>query len=194
MNSVHEKLFQSWEIAVAKRLVHEFQKAWTCLGREDFDDLLQECLIHWYQARSEYNRSRGASRQTFMGRVVRNKLKDIVRECETDKRKVASLTVSLDDPVRNGEDERTWLEKLDYGSTEIVPPDPFDQVLLKADLSKAIRRLTPQQTKLCRLIGEDGLTVTEASECLKTPRSTIYDEIERIRAIFEKEGLKDYLP
>ncbi|MFH1374778.1 MAG: sigma-70 family RNA polymerase sigma factor [bacterium] len=193
MSSGYDKLFQSWEIAVAKRLVHEFQNAWTCLGREDFDDLLQECLIHWYQAKGEYDRSRGASLQTFMGRVIRNKLMDIVRECEADKRKVASLTVSLDDPVRDGEDGKTWLEQLDHGPTETAAPDPTNKVLLKADLSKAFRKLTPQQERLCRLIGDSGLTVTEASECLKTPRSTIYDEIERIRTIFEKEGLKEYL-
>ena len=95
--------------------------------------------------------------------------------------------------MRDGEDDRTWLEKLDKTLTDTVPPDPFNQVLLKIDLSKAFRKLTSQQERLCRLIGEGGLTVTELSECLKTPRSTIYDEIERIRTIFEKEGLKEYL-
>lgn len=56
-----------------------------------------------------------------------------------------------------------------------------------------LQKLTPKQKELCLLLGEKGLTVKEASEYLKTPRSTIYDELKRIRTIFMKEGLEDYL-
>jgi len=47
-NLSYEGLFEGWEVAVAKHLVNEFKKQWTCLDIDDFDDLLQECLTHWF--------------------------------------------------------------------------------------------------------------------------------------------------
>ena len=55
------------------------------------------------------------------------------------------------------------------------------------------QKLTPQQKKLCKLLGEEGLSVTEASKEMKKHRRHLYREIARIREVFEKEGLKDYL-
>ena len=89
----------------------EFQQKWPCLRKEGFDDLLQECLTHWFLARGEYEPTREASKQTFMGRVIRHKLTDLVRERETDKRKATYLTVSLDEPLGDDEETRQKEEK-----------------------------------------------------------------------------------
>lgn len=193
MTQNYQGLFQDWEIAVAKKLVHEFQGKWTCLEQEDFDDLLQECLIHWFSAKDDYDPSREATQKTFMGRIIRNKLIDLVREREADKRKIAHLTVSLDEPIGNDEDAQTLMDKIDEGAIADAPTDPFWEIQLKIDLSKVLKKLAPHQKKLCRLIGKKGLSVKEASEYLKTPRSTVYDELKRIRTIFMKEGLEKYL-
>jgi predicted DNA-binding protein YlxM (UPF0122 family) len=53
--------------------------------------------------------------------------------------------------------------------------------------------LNPKQKKLCYLLGQKGITIKEVSELLKTPRTTVYDEIKRIRAVFMKEGLNEYI-
>jgi len=193
MGQNYRGLFQDWEIAVAKKLVNEFQGKWRCLEREEFDDLLQECLTHWYFAKDDYDPGREASQKTFMGRIVRNKLTDLVRERESDKRKVAHLTVSLDKPLGEDEDSPTLIDKIDGGNVTDVLHNHSLEIHLKIDLSKALQKLTHQQKELCHLLGEKGLTVKEASDCLKTPRSTIYDELKRIRTIFMKEGLEDYL-
>ena len=37
---------QRWEIAVTKKLVGEFRRRSRSLAREEFDDLMQECLAH----------------------------------------------------------------------------------------------------------------------------------------------------
>ncbi len=189
----YRKLFQNWEIAVAKKLVSEFQHEWDCLRREDFDDLLQECLTHWFFAKGDYDPTREASQRTFMGRVIRNKLTDLVRERKSDKRKIADFTDSLDKPLGDDEDSLALIDKIDGQTISYNAPDPFFEIQLKIDLSKVLQKLTPKQKELCRLLGEEGLTVKEASEYLKTPRSTIYDELKRIRPIFMKEGLEDYL-
>ncbi len=193
MGQHYRGLFQDWEIAVAKKLVNEFQGKWRCLEREDFDDLLQECLIHWFFAKDDYDSTREASQKTFMGRIIRNKLTDLVRERESDKRKIAHLTVSLDEPLGDDEDSPALIDKIDEQTISDTAPNPFLEIQLKIDLSKALQKLTPTQKELCFLLGEKGLTVKEASDYLKTPRSTIYDELKRIRTIFMKEGLEDYL-
>lgn len=185
--------FQDWEIAVAKKLINEFQEKWSCLEREDFDDLLQECLTHWYFAKDDYDPGREASQKTFMGRIIRNKLTDLVREREADKRKIAHLSISLDKPLGDNEDSPALIDKIDEGSINDASHNHFLEIQLKIDLSKALQKLIPKQKELCLLLGEKGLTVKEASEYLKTPRSTIYDELKRIRTIFMKEGLEDYL-
>jgi DNA-directed RNA polymerase specialized sigma24 family protein len=100
MNLYYGGLFRDREIAVAKKIVAEYRRRWKCLFIEDFEDLLQECLTHWYFARDEYDHKLGASQTTFMGRIIRNKLTDLIREREADKRKMAHLTISLDECIR----------------------------------------------------------------------------------------------
>ena len=182
-------LFESWEIAVAKRLINDYRKAWSCLGREGFDDLLQECLVHWLDVRDGYDSGRDASKQTFMAKVIKNKLGNIIEKSTAEKRKTIYESISLDTPLSDDEDAPTLKDKIpDTKST----PRQTD-IDLKIGLSRAYQKLTPQQQKLCKLLGEDGLSMTEASKEMKKHRRHLYREIARIRAVFEKEGLKDYL-
>ncbi len=44
---------QGWEIAVTKKLIGEFRRRSRSLYREEFDDLLQECLMHWLEVRQQ---------------------------------------------------------------------------------------------------------------------------------------------
>jgi RNA polymerase sigma-70 factor, ECF subfamily len=187
-NLSYKGLFEGWEVAVAKKLVGEFKKQWRCLGTDDFEDLLQECLTHWLFAKDKYDPSAEASVKTFMGRVVRNKLSDIVKERGRDKRKVYQSCESLDQPLNDEEDASTLLD--------LLPDDEADfrlSVELGIDLPKAIRKLTPLQREICGLISEAGSNVTDISRQLGIRRKAVYREIERIRAIFENEGLKNYL-
>ena len=193
MSQNYRGLFNDWEIAIAKKLVDEFQRKWKCLEEEEFDDLLQECLIHWLFVKDSYDEAREASQKTYMGKVIRNKLTDLVREREADKRKISQFTVSLDEPLGNEEDAPSLIEKIDENAMGRSPSNSFSEIQLKIDLSKALQKLTPKQKKLCHLLKEEGFTIKRVSEYLKTPRSTVYDEIERIKNIFMKEDLEDYL-
>ena len=188
MNKNYRDLFEDSEIAVAKKLVNEFRRMLPCLQREGFEDLLQECLVHWLSAKETYDPAREASKSTFMGRIIRNKLTDLVREREADKRKLAHITSSLDEHLGNEDDPDALVDTI--ADTNL---SPILQIEMKIDLSQVLKRLTPKQKKLCHLLGNSGISIKDASERLKTPRSTIYDEIERIRRIFMKEGLNEYL-
>lgn len=189
-NLSYRGLFQDWEVAVAKNLVNEFKENWRCLDSDGFEDLLQECLTHWLFAKDRYDPSAEASEKTFMGRVVRNKLNDIVKGYERLCRRDSQNTASLDEPLFDEEDSTTLS---DVVTDKNLDSDPQDQVGLKTDLSQAYRHLTPKQKKLCDLLGREGLSIKEASEVLETPRGTIYEEIKRIKVIFHKQKLHEYL-
>jgi len=182
-------LFESWELAIAKKIIDEQRKEWRCLEREGFDDLLQECLMHWLDARDSYDSGRDASRRTFMAKVIRNKLSNIIEKSTAKKRKTIYESISLDDSLNDEEDSPALKDKIP--DTDDVPPQVKSE--LKIELSRAFHKLTPQQQKLCKLLGEGGLSVSEASKEMKKHRRHLYREIARIREVFEKEGLKDYL-
>ncbi|MEO8040906.1 MAG: sigma-70 family RNA polymerase sigma factor [Betaproteobacteria bacterium] len=187
-------LFEGWEIAVAKQLVGRFRSKWRSLGRESFEDLCQECLVHWFGVRDQFDPGREVSPRAFMAQVVRNKLADILREHESDRRKVNYVAASLDAPIGDDADAPTLLEALAEEPYEGAP-DVEDRFGTDAriDLEAVLARLTPFQQRLCRLLGEEGLTVQEASRLLGLPRATLYDALKRIRKVFAEFGLQDYL-
>lgn len=182
-------LFESWEFAVAKKVINDYRKNYKCLEREGFDDLLQECLIAWLDARDKYDSGRGASKKTYMAEVVGNVLGQIAIKARTDKRKTIYESISLDEPLNDEEDSPTLKDKL--AQSDDVPPQVKSE--LKIELSRVYHKLTPQQQELCKLLGEEGLSVPEASKRLNKHRMIIYREIARIKDLFEKEELKDYL-
>ncbi len=186
-------LFQDWEVAVVCKLVKEFQRQWTCLAREEFDDLLQECLSHWVVVKAQFDPKREASIKTFMGRIIRNKLTDLVRERESDKRKLGHLAISLDAPLTDEAEAPTLLDKLDEHACGDLPDLSFLGIQIKIDMATALKKLTARQQTLCQLLGEQGMTIQEASTALGISRSTLYDELKCIKALFIKTGLDDYL-
>ena len=193
MSQNYKSLFNNWEIAIAKKLVGEFQGNWKCLEWEEFEDLLQECLIHWLFARDRYDATREASEKTYMGKVIRNKLTDLIRERDADKRRIDQFSSSLDEPTGGEDDSPALIEKIEKKGAGDKSSCSLTQIQLRLDLSKALQKLTPKQKKICQLLGEGDLNVKQVSECLKTPRSTIYDEIKRIQKIFINHNLEDYL-
>lgn len=185
------ELFEGWELAVAKRLINEFRSRWRLLEHDEFDDLMQECLVHWLSVRGDVDPSRATTRRAFMAKVLRNKLMDLVRERESDKRRASYDSISLDEPLGEQEGSSSLLALIDDTQNE-----QQDRALgqdARMDLEKALERLTPRQRRLCQLLGEEGLNVQEASRKLGIPRPTLYDELKRIRKVFAELGLEDYL-
>lgn len=182
-------LFEGWELAVAKKVINDYRRERKCLQREGFDDLLQECLIHWLDVRERYDPTRGASKKTYMAEVVGNVLGQIAEKARTDKRKTIYESISLDSPLNDDEDKPTLKDKI-AESDSVLPQIKSE---LKIELSKAYQKLTPQQQKLCKLLGEEGLNINEACKHFGKHRSNVYRDVLRIRQIFEEEGLKDYL-
>ena len=90
------KGLQQWEIAVTKKLVGEFRRRSRSLAREEFDDLVQECLAHWIVVRRKLESEPGAPPTGYMAQVIRNKLTDLIREQAAEKRAGDQEALSLD--------------------------------------------------------------------------------------------------
>ena len=108
---------QHWEIAVAKKLVGEFRSRSRRLEREEFDDLLQECLTHWIEVRGKLAPDLEGPPVAYMARVVRNKLTDMLREQGATKRGGDVGTVSLDAPVSESDGAPTFADLFDAATS-----------------------------------------------------------------------------
>jgi RNA polymerase sigma-70 factor (ECF subfamily) len=185
MGSSYEGVFEDWEVAIARKLCSDFLARHSWLKGFDLNDLMQECLVQWYLARHTFEKGKGASPQTYMARVVKHRLHNILEGQLAEKRKADRLTASLETPV---DDEQTPLKDLVPAAEETVEA----VVSLRLDLELAMSRLSPLQRKLCTLLRQ-GYGVTEIGAILKRPRPTVYDEIKRIRKVFADAGLEEYL-
>ena len=184
---------QQWEIAVAKKLVGEFRRRSRRLEREEFDDLLQDCLTHWVEVRARLRPSADDPPIAYMARVLRNKLTDLIREQSATKRGGDLDTVSLDAAVGDDDDSPTFADLIDVATSgaagEVAIAEDRDA---RIDIARAMKNLTPRQRRVCTLLGEEGLSIKAAAVRLRIPRGTLYEEIKRIRKVFADHGLGEY--
>ncbi|MDD2773710.1 MAG: sigma-70 family RNA polymerase sigma factor [Elusimicrobiales bacterium] len=186
-NEQYEGLFQPWEVAVAVNVVAEYRRKWTCLEKEAFEDLVQECLSRWQNAKPKFNPAVGAPPHAFMAKVVRNHMGKTVRALCRDKRRVLAEADSLDMPVT---ETATLQDKWELSHYDEATPREIE---LRLDMAAVLALLSPRQRELCRLLRQEGLNIKEASAAMKMPRATLYGDIERIRAIFAEAKLDEYL-
>jgi RNA polymerase sigma factor (sigma-70 family) len=173
-------IFDDWEVALAKKMVAQFQTDYPWLKGLDFDDLLQECLVHWHMARNRFQPGKGASRQTFMTRVLRHKLRSLLRKELAQARRTDHLAQSLDKLL--GESRITLGEVIDAQTGK-------SDIELRIDLEIAIAKLTPLQQQICHLLAQ-GYPVAEVARILNKPRSTLRGEIKKIGKVFSQKDIK----
>lgn len=70
--------------------------------------------------------------------------------------------------------------------------EPNDHSNLKSDLAALVEKLPAEDQSLLRLLRDHHLS--EVAVILDYPRSTLASQLQRIAAIFEQEGLHEYLP
>ena len=182
-----------WEIAVAKKLVGEYRRRSRILERYEFEDLVQDCLLHWITVRGSLDRDPANPPLGYMATVLRNWLADLVRKRGTDKRSGDLDTPSLDASIDGSDDGMTLAELLDVSQSRDSAGDGETHHHMHLDLLRACAHLTPAQQRLCLMLGEEGLSVKAAAEQLGIPRGTLYEEINRIRKLFADHGMEIYL-
>ena len=180
--SLYGDLFQEWEVVVARKAIVRFKARYHWFRYPALDDLLQECLTHWYFTRGSFQPHKGASVKTYMSKIVNVRLQAILREQLSHKRRINHLARSLDEPV--GECGETL--------ADVVPAvEAPGDLALSADVQSALSELTPFQRDICHLLGQE-YSVKRIAEILGKPRTTVRDHIKRIREVFFKRGLEDY--
>lgn len=184
------KNLEKWEIAVAKNVVNGFLRRNRIKGY-DFDDLLQECLLHWCQNREKYKQDKETSKPTFMGFILKRRLREILREQLADKRQVNQVMEPMIVVLDQNDSDGDTLDFSDKNQEEKYFSSQH-YFGLEKDVKDAMSRLPSSQKKLCYLIME-GYPMAHISKILHKPRATLYDEIKRIQRIFLDEGLKEYL-
>jgi DNA-directed RNA polymerase specialized sigma24 family protein len=189
MTDAWRRLFSEWELVIARSAVRAHLCRCPCLRRYDFEFLLSGCLAHWYARHGTYRRGRGASRRTYMSRVLSHHLADLARRELAEKRRADLLAVSLDAPLDPDDPGLTLLDTLDSAG---LPGAHSSDPGLLLDLLCALERLTPLQRELCLLLA-GSVPKSDIASFLGRSRDTVYEEIRRIRAIFRNDALQEYL-
>jgi len=176
-------LFTDLEIGVVKNVINEVRRQWPCLEKEDFDDLLQSCLVKWWTVKNTYDENSGTSLSTYMAAVIWKHLYNLKENRLCDSRIISGKTVSLDQPTNDDKDSPQLIDR-------IPAPDYLHFFELKLTIQVSLSALSERQQELCRLLGEEGLSLTDAVKYLKASRMTVYRDIKRIRSVFEKQNLR----
>lgn len=176
---------ESWEIAIAKSRVNKWRWKWEILKVEGFEDLVHDCLIYWFQEKTKYDPSRGASQKTFMASVLESYLSHRKDGLLTKKRKAFFEAKSLDEFFNEDSDASSENRKYE--------PSVFEDPNIRIDVSVVVQKLEPHQKEICRLIQGEGMSFHQVSKYLNKHHSYVYREVERIKEVFEREGLKEYL-
>lgn len=184
----YDELFEEWEVRHARLFVLEYKAKFKALNREDVDDLLQECLIHWLMKKNQYDPGKQAALKTFMTEVINNKLMDLLRSQSRQKRKLSYMAIPLDDILADDDQLSAGILAEEDKQLRSVINSDMDLLLVKA-----LEKLSRKQKQLCRLVAEEKMSFREIGRTLKMSKGAVYDEIIRIRQVFREEGLNDYL-
>jgi len=184
--------FTDWELDLAAREVRAFLASRRKSLDLEFDDLHQQCLLHWWQQRGRHDPNKGASPKTFMAAVLRSKLLDIERAAKAQKRGGGVAEVSLDSSA--------GVDSHDHSLADVIPDskptaDPARAAVtadLRDHIDRAVRLLTPRQRQLLDGLRR-GYNITEVSERLAVSRPTLHEDVKRIRKVFRDQGLQELL-
>jgi len=183
----------AWEIALAGRIVRDFLSTRRPFPALTYEDLLQECVIHWWLKRRYYSEGRGASLATFMRRVLKAKLRDIERQQRAAKRGGYTEPLSLDAPLSSDEPNPATLgDLIRDGNQERSPEQVAERRVLRDRIEHAYQLLTSRQRQLVQGLASDA-SMSDVSRQLGIPRATLHDERRRIEKVFRDEGLEEFL-
>ncbi len=174
------------EVDIINHVVRDFLTTRKSNPELELEDLTQECVIHWWTQRPKYDAERGASIETFLRRVVNSKLLDLERGLKAQKRGGGRIEFSLDHPLFEDEPDSETL-----ADTFADPVDTARESVEKVSLEVARSRLSPRQKQIIAGLIE-GRAKSQISQSLGVPRTTLYDDLKRIRQIFRDEGLAPF--
>ncbi len=165
-----------------------------------FQVVLVEKAILWYRkpvfairetfptTNSKICQTQEESQKAYMATIIKNKLFDILRERRSSKRNDFFQAISLNQFLEDNSDSPFLAHP-----SQQDPADEAHRSEFKFKLDQVFKKLNPQQRQVYSALRDGQLTITQISVRLKLHRNTIRNEINRIREVFEREGLKEFL-
>ncbi|MPZ48900.1 MAG: hypothetical protein GEU75_06260 [Dehalococcoidia bacterium] len=183
-----------WEIETAKVVVAVFLQEQDVFDRHDREDLLHECLIHWLAVRGNYVAARGASVRTYMRRVLRHKLADLLDRETAQKRGGQQRPLSLDAPGGPSaeEDDDPLADSVADASIAGDTEAEAEQARLSERLQQFREDLAPGARQLFDALLREG-SMAKAAHVLRQPRSNLYRVREEIARMAREQGLDEFL-
>jgi RNA polymerase sigma-70 factor (ECF subfamily) len=157
--------------------------------KDDLEDLKQDLTLDLLQRLEQFDAGR-AQRHTFVVMVVEHRIAAILEHRTAAMRDTRREQCSLNDPVSDHEGKTVQRhETLDAGFLGRGDAKPGD---LAVDIQAVIAGLPRRLQVLC--VHLQTKTPAEVARELGMPRMTLYGDIKRLKAAFERASLGDYLP
>lgn len=161
---------------------------------DDLPDLRQEIWTDLLKRLPDYRPDQGHIR-AFIVRVIKNKVASILKARAAVKRGNGLTCLSLDWQFEDDDGEVTELHETishdDYlRLTRGTVRSEEERRDLALDVRKVVSKLPPRERVLCLLLIDRD--VTDVSDLMGLPRSTLRDSIKRLRRIAERAGLRKY--
>ena len=154
------------------------------VDRDDIaHDLLKEVLERW----PSFDPAR-AKATTFIARIVEHGIVSMIRGKRAAKRDVRKTVGLADERAAPAEE---FDEQTARGRRGCAARDPFEEMALWLDVLAARSDLPTELQRLCALLTQ--YSMAEVSRLSGRPRTSLYNDLHRIRKRFEDAGLRDYL-
>jgi RNA polymerase sigma factor (sigma-70 family) len=165
------------------------------LSQEDREDIEQTLIVAGLHALTKFNPDRG-TKEGFLTRVVRNKVRNILAERQAGCRDYRLLAGSLQDPVRldSERDPVEWGETFDAGAYMRLTrgqSNPEEVADLVIDLDRVIPTL-PASLRATWEILLLGLPDHEAAHRLRISRQTLYERRNKLMRRLKDAGISGY--
>jgi RNA polymerase sigma-70 factor (ECF subfamily) len=178
---------------IVRRKVREISSR-RALGAEDRQDLEQELIRHVLRRLPAFEPARGHLR-AFVKRVVERHATNLERDLRAAKRGPGVLA-SLDAQAQGADGRPVPLAETIAGRQQdarlgrSARPEA-EQAELALDVAAAVAGLPPDLLAVAEALKRGSVTAAAAE--LGLPRTTLADRVRRLRQLFERKKLEDYL-
>lgn len=189
------KAFEKWEV----KMVNE--KARRLIGKYGFtpsdeEDLRQKLLLHIFLKKKGGPTKVALRYSSPTAQILDNRIRDLIEQAQAKKRegdqKSDSLYMELGETDEGEPITHKDILGEDKSMSRTGKRRHAEENEIKLILSLAFDKLTPIQRRICRLLMKHK-TLEEIAQILGIKRPTLYLEFQRIRVVFNKEGLGQYI-
>jgi len=154
--------------------------------RSDQEEIEQNAFVRLLERFADAREAHAVPVIAFIKQVVNQSMANQLRDRWATKRD-PRRTTSLGQTAASGSSS----EKLDIAHPLSGNDAAESLVDLALDVDEVISRLTQERQELCSVLGVES--VAELARRFERPRTTLNDEVSRLRRTFESAGLRGYL-